>query len=452
MSALEVFQIRPLTEVDLDFVMDNAGGVRAHQDADRRSHVGADYKLGGTLIELKGLDEEGFAKVSRQQKLAGLFQEYKPERPVVVLDRHRLTPKDQARFDRIIEGPIKTAIAKANRQLKQSRAEQSDATCSVLMAINNGYTTLNHEAFKALVSHRVRQDTQEIDVVIAAGVYYHSDGFDSYFLWPMDYIPINMGRRFVEFERLRTGWNALANHFMTQLLLGELGPGLTKGPVADTQFVVDGITYIRPAPVIGAVSSFYVHGRPRKSNSGFTSCPPVGRTFPAVSYSEWFSFKKLVADPSDVFGSYENWKQVEAQGQAEEDKICPFVTVPITAHDWTSWRSKRGEIGSLFQFANEQFNQQVHELIARARELESAKIVPVRYILAVTNVIGQDRANDFSDIIIVHELPDGKTLSREILKNARIIHEHAVALAASYALRERVDVVMWSKDLKYAWV
>jgi hypothetical protein len=452
MSALEAFQIRPLAESDLDFVMESAGGVRAHRDADRRSNVGADYKLGRALIELKGLDEEGFTKVSRQEKLAVLFQEYEPARPVIVLDRHRLKPKDQARFDRIIEGPIKTAIAKANRQLKQSRAEQSDATCSVLIAINNGYTTLDHEAFKALVAHRVRQDTHEIDAVVVAGAYYHSDGFDSYFLWPIDCIPINLDQRFAEFEQLRTGWNALADRFMTQLVRDELGPNRTKGPVADTQFEVDGITYIRPAPIIGAVSKFYVHGRPRKDSSGLTSCPPVGRTFPSVPRSEWLNLEKLIARPSDMFSSYQAWKQEEAQGQAEGEDICPFVTVPITAHDWTTWCSERGEADSIFQFANERFSQQVHELIARARELEGSRIVPARYVLAITDVIGQDRANDLSHIVIVNVRPNGEGLSREMVKNARIFHEHAIALAAAYAVRERVDAVMWSKNLKYAWV
>jgi hypothetical protein len=452
MNALETFQIRPLAEADLDFAMTNAGGIRAHRDADRRSDVGADYKLGGSIIELKSLDEEGFGKISRQEKLTALFQEYEPERPVIVLDRSRLEQKDQTRFDRIIEGPIKTAIAKANRQLRQSRAEYTDATCSVLMVINNGYTTLDHEVFKALVAHRVRQDTHAIDAVVVAGTYYHSDGFDGYFLWPIDCIPINLDRRFAEFEQLRTGWNALASRFMTQLMCGELGFNKTKGPVADTQFEVDGIIYIRPAPIIGAVSEFYVQGRPRKDSSGFKSCPPVRRTFPALSHAEWSYLENLIAHPTEVFGNYEAWKREEAQGLVEGNDICPFVTVPITGHDWTTWCSERGEADSIFQFANERFNQQVRALIMQARELKSSSIVLSRYVLAVTELIGQDRANDVSHIIIVSEQPNGETLIREVVKNARIFHEHAIALAAAYAVRERIDAVMWLKDLKYAWV
>lgn len=452
MSALDSFQIRPLAEADLDFVLEKAGGVRAHPDADRRIDVGADYRLGGSIIELKGLDEEGFTKPSRQGKLATLFQEYEPGRPVIVLDRRRLEPEDQARFDRIIEGPIKTAVAKANRQLKQSRVEQMDATCSVLMVINNGYTTLDHEELKALVTHRVRQDTHEIDAVVVAGAYYHSDGFDSFFLWPIDYISINLERPFAEFEQLRAGWDALAEHFMTQLVLGKPGPNPTKGPVTDTRFDVGGTTYLRPAPVLGAKSEFYVQGRPRKDSSGLTSCPPVGLIFPLLTCAEWLRLKKLVPRPSDMLGNYEAWKQREVQGQAKGTPLRPFVRIPITTEDWEAWCEERGEIGSIFQFASERFNQRVRELALSAKNLDEATIVPSRYVLAITDVIGEDRANDVSQIVVVREMPNRKSLGHEIVKNARIFHEHAITLAAAYAVRDQLDMVMWLKNLEYAWI
>jgi hypothetical protein len=318
--------------------------------------------------------------------------------------------------------------------------------------INNGYTTFDHEAFKALVAHRVRQDTHEIDAVVVAGSYYHSDGLDGFLLWPIDCVPINLNRRFIEFEHLRASWNAFADHFMTQLMRTEFQPPSAKGPVVDTQFEIDGTTYIRPAPVIGAVSEFYVYGRPRKDSSGLVSCPPVGKTFPALSRSEWSRLEKLIPDSSEMFGSYEAWKQVEARGHAAGEQTCPFVTVPITVGDWTTWRSERSGNGSIFQLANEEFTKRVREKILQARELESARIVPSHYVLAITDVIGQDRANDVSHIALISELPGGKVLSREVVKNAKIFHEHAVALAAAYAIRESIDAVMWSKDLSYAWV
>ena len=62
---MQAFPIRALTEADIDGIIEAAGGVRAHPDQDRREEVGADYVLGGTVIELKLLDEEGFDKPER---------------------------------------------------------------------------------------------------------------------------------------------------------------------------------------------------------------------------------------------------------------------------------------------------------------------------------------------------------------------------------------------------
>jgi hypothetical protein len=87
-----------------------------------------------------------------------------------------------------------------------------------------------------------------------------------------------------------------------------------------------------------------------------------------------------------------------------------------------------------------------------AKDLDSATIVPSCYVLAITDVIGDDRANDISHIVVVRELPDGKALCHEVVKNARIFHEHAITLAAVYAVRDQLDVVMWIKNLEYAWV
>jgi hypothetical protein len=63
---MESFPIRTLSEVDLDPVVEKAGGIRAYPDPTRRDKVGADFVLGSTVIELKMLDEEGFDKPGRQ--------------------------------------------------------------------------------------------------------------------------------------------------------------------------------------------------------------------------------------------------------------------------------------------------------------------------------------------------------------------------------------------------
>ena len=137
MSEIRSFKIPPLTEADLDVVMKNAGGNRLHPYHDRRKKIGADYRLGDTLIELKFLDDEGLDKVERQEKLHRFFGEIEPDQDAITLDRNRLQGLNRARFDRIMDGPIKTAVKKANAQLKQSRSEFPDAKRSVLLLINN---------------------------------------------------------------------------------------------------------------------------------------------------------------------------------------------------------------------------------------------------------------------------------------------------------------------------
>ena len=77
----DLFKIRPLSESDIDQVIENAGGARAHPDADRRKQKSADYVLGNCIIELKALDDEGLAKPERQAKLANLFGSLHPNRP-----------------------------------------------------------------------------------------------------------------------------------------------------------------------------------------------------------------------------------------------------------------------------------------------------------------------------------------------------------------------------------
>jgi hypothetical protein len=87
---MEITLIRPLSETDIDGLIAKAGGVRAHVDADRREARGADYVFGNALIELKVLDHEELREPTRQARLAELFRDREPNRPVIVIDRAKL--------------------------------------------------------------------------------------------------------------------------------------------------------------------------------------------------------------------------------------------------------------------------------------------------------------------------------------------------------------------------
>jgi len=243
-----VFRVRQLTEADVDTVVQLAGGQRAHSDAHLRQQPSADYVLREAVIELKTLNDEGLAKPERQAKLASLFTRDEKIRPVVVLDPKSLRERTRNEYYRILEGPIKNAVTKARKQLRQTRLEYPRTTTSILFVINNGYTALNHDELLRLVAHRARNDSSEIDGVVVAGCYFYSDGFDNHFVWPIEYSRINTERSFPSFIKLRDAWNQCAEQFMTAVVRGELECNVGKQPVVDTQFETDGVTFVKTAP------------------------------------------------------------------------------------------------------------------------------------------------------------------------------------------------------------
>ncbi len=406
---------------------------------------------------MNGLNPRGIrlAKPERQLKVAALFRKYVEDRPVIVLDREKLPDKGQRDYDRILEGPIKTAVAKARRQLKQSRIEHHSANASVLLVINNGYTALDHESIKRMVAHRVRNDTSNIDGVVVAGCYFYSDTFDSYFLWPMDYVPINLAHPFRSFGILKREWDNFAETFMTDVVQGTLAPSTIKGPVVDTQFDHDGVTFVKPAPPMGIPSSFFRHGRLRQDSTGITKCPPVGVVFPEMDANEWERFSKAFGESGPIFDDYGHWQQERAAAVASGDVLKPCVPVAVTFGDWEDWRKSNDEpteSTSVFRYATDLFDKRVRETVTSAREQTPKSILPARYVLAITEEIGQDRANDISHVFVVRQIPGADPVVREIVTNARIFHEYAVAVAGAYAILDGIESVLWQKNLTYAWV
>jgi hypothetical protein len=452
---METIRIRPLIESDFDGIIAAAGGKRAHIDADRRKLPGADYLLNEAVLELKLLDEEGLSKSTRQAKLATLFRNDEVNRPVIVLDRNRLSTRAQQEYDRILEGPIKTAIQKAKEQLKRSRAENPAETCSILVVINNGYTALDHDALKLLVARRIRQDTSAIDGVIVAGCYFYGDGFDYCLLPPFEYVPINLANPFSSFDQLRRAWNEWAERFATAMVQGRLEGDLTKGPQIDKQFDYEGVTFILPAPSMGQSSEFYVAGRPRQNTSDLERCPPVGITFPDLTEREWTAFRAALPNEIGLCHTFQDWRLKRGRAAGSNTALCPFAPVPVTFEGWQAWCNEQGikrSVSSVHEYANFVFREGTDRILDAVREFTRKSIVPERYVLVVTEEIGQDKANDVSHIAIVQETIGGSANHQPLVENARIFHEHAVVLGTSYAFIAGLEFVLWKKDLKYAWV
>ena len=454
MSPFPEYRIHPLTEAVINGIVEAAGGQRAHPDHDRRSERNADYIIGRSVVELKILEDEGLSKKERQRRLADLFVPLDPERPVVVLDRERLDEAGRRAYDRAFENTFKSAVASARKQLRQSRTEHPNTDRSILMIVNNANTALDHDEIVALVGRRARNDTQEIDGVVVAGCYQHGDGFESVFLWPMTYVPVAVDRPFREYEELREAFNGYATRVMTAAITERPGPEMTKGAVLDTFFDLNGKRFVKPAPPMGKSSEFFIRGRPRANSTGIDVCPTVAIIYPELTRSEWSELTELAPWESDLGETYEVWLKRRDEALATATALKPVLTIPVTIDGWLAWTG--GEVpfdlvSSVTEYAHHLFEGQVKFIIERARSADRARIVPPRYMVALTELIGQDEANDVSHIAIVRERPGSEPEVTSVVENLRIFHLHAVCLAAAYAMRYGVEHVLWRKDLRYAW-
>lgn len=447
-------RIYPLTEAVLDDVVERAGGIRAHPDQDRRTKRGADYVVGATVIELKILDDEGLAKAERQQKLAELFQKQQPGRPVYVLDPDRLDERARRHYDQAMASRLQRAVKKAKTQLAQSRREYPETTRSVIMIVNNGNSSLDHRELLDLATRRVRNNTSEVDGLIVVGAYLYGDGIEAAGLWPFEYVPIRLDADFPEYDALLAAYQALAQRAMTDAIINGPSPAMSKGPVVDVQFEVDGICFVRPAPPMGRKSEIYVNGRPRINSSGIETLPNVGIIIPDLSRAEWKKFHRRFPDELGFRQCYEEWLSEMDDALEQHSDLAPLVPIAISFDDWlASWDSAppADPFVSACDFATATFRERLREVIDGARDGDTSMIIPPRFILAETEMIGRDKANDVSHIWLFEQAIGSPSRAAPLAENLRIFHEHACYLGAAYAIKHGVTALYWRKDKRYAW-
>ena len=99
-------------------------------------------------------------------------------------------------------------------------------------------------------------------------------------------------------------------------------------------------------------------------------------------------------------------------------------------------------------YANAVFQDRVQTIISTAWEIKEGALLPSRYVLAVTDENGQDKANDLSHIAKVRQRNNGKP-DIGAIEDLRIFH--GLALASSYVVAEGVGAVMWIRKKRYAW-
>lgn len=446
---MEYIKINRLHEEDFDEIITKAGGSRIVADGN------ADYFLNEAIIELKLITEEGLDKGDRRRKVAELFVESQLHKPVVVLDTSTLNEKNKRKYYNLMEKPIKTHVKKGRDQLNQTLKNVGESRIRVLLAINNGYTALNIDEFESVVLKCVRNDTTKIDYVIVGGIYYYSDRFDNYFFTPFELFPVNITFPFSSFDNLKNSWHNYIEKCMTSYIFGKQASSDDRLPVIDLKYEIEGITFIKPTPPIGKPSSFWPEGkRPRGNSSGIDKLPPVAKTFPGLNSQNWQLFKKAFPHEKLLQDSYSSWLSwVEEEAKRPTKKLQLFVKVEIDFHECEEWCTRQyenWEFSEICQYANSVFDKKAKEIMCQAIPKSDSKLLIPRYIYLITEEIGQDKANDMSSIYYVSELP-GFERTEILLKNERIFFEHALALAVAFAIKMKIDAVMYVKDQTYLW-
>lgn len=449
---IDFAKINRLTESDFTGILKAAGGSRFSNDDSKEDMPNADYVINDVIVELKLVDEEGFDKTSRQQKLSKLFGKY-DKSPVVVIDPELLSYEDQRKYFNLLEGPIKTHVKKASKQLKYTSSKLGGGHTKILLIVNNGYSAMGMEEFKAVAGKCVRNDTTNIDYVITCGVYYYSDGFDSFVIAPFEIEGIRDDLEPSEYLSIRESWSDFLNKHMTEFVVEPYRRENSRLPILDLEFDVDGITFVKPTPPFDKDSEFWVAGRPRVNSSGIEECPPVGMIFPKLSRNSWGLVKKVLEDSWKFRDSYEEWIKFSIKEENDYKNIIqPFISIEIEHNELDKKIEDKfiTRFYDLCNYANEIFNKRIRDIIFSARNINDTKIELDKYIFLVVREIGRDKKNDLCSIYIARNVEEPEIIDT-FIENERIFFEHGVSLASAYALKSNINMVLHFTDKTYAW-
>ena len=97
----------------------------------------------GAVAELKIIEEEGLEKESRQNKIKKFLSDRYLLPKEVGIDIRTIPDEIKPEFRQILGGPIQTAVKKAAKQIKETKALlKKDLDLGILIAVNNGYGSL----------------------------------------------------------------------------------------------------------------------------------------------------------------------------------------------------------------------------------------------------------------------------------------------------------------------
>jgi hypothetical protein len=249
-----IFPIPKITESFIDKVIAKVGGRRLKGNEKREGVLNADYLLPGAVLELKIIEEEGLEKRSRQDKVKKLLTDNYILPKEVDIDIKRIPDEIKPEYRKILSGPIKTAVKKAAKQIKETRVQlKRELDLGILLAVNNGYASLPHDEFENLVLSTARRDTSQIDFIVCSSPEHHQGDFDTYVFLSTHCYPIQGGLSYPKSDELIQGINDVFGEAMTLMMRNQMDPKLWDNnlpPVTDIYFDGDDVRFIRKAPEV----------------------------------------------------------------------------------------------------------------------------------------------------------------------------------------------------------
>ncbi len=445
---MDYTRIGTVTEKDFDGVIEDAGGVRIDAQGS------ADYLLNEAVVELKLVQEEGFDVQTRQDKIAKLFRRQQPNGAVVIIDPDTLDSASSREYYSIVERPIREAVHKAAKQLEVTLPRYNRASVRALVILNNGYSALSGDEFKAVCIKCARNDKRKVDWLIVGGMYYYSDTFDGFLIAPFEPESIGSNASFPSCEALEKSWGKYVEQKMTALIRAEAPLTAGKLPVFDLIFELDGIRYVKPAPYLGRSEFFPPGHRPRRDSTGIRKCPAVATNMPRLSEENWLKFRRAMPRETCLQSTYREWVNfLRQEEEVSTNKLKPTIAIDVRFEDFANQISKptpTWEFVDLCDYSSVVFDSRCRDVLFRANKKEQLAIVIPEYIYLIVQEIGQDRANDMCSVYHVSEVP-GHEFQRPIFENEKLFLEYGLPVASAYAIKLGIDSVLYAIDRKYAW-
>jgi hypothetical protein len=253
-----------ITESFIDTVVASIGGRRlSESEIHTCAGQNADYLFHDAVAELKIFEEEGLEKKARQEKIAKALSERFILPPEVDLDLKTMDPDARPIVKELLREPIAKAVRKAAAQIKSTkRGLDLPLHSGVLIAVNNGYSSLQADEFENLVLTCLRRDTSQVDFALCVTVSHHAGAFDYYTFCRVQGHTNHAGLEIPHESAFRDAVGDLFNQRMTemmqQVMTDQFSPEAHLSPVSGFNFEGAGVSFVRRAP--GVPDSRFVKG------------------------------------------------------------------------------------------------------------------------------------------------------------------------------------------------